>query len=613
MRSSWQKPITNKRYLHPPKSEKLYTLWPEGKLVFGDVEPADEQEDLYDKYVSSGLWFVRGNINGEIDFHNTEFINREDGIPIHAMKNLTGGLEFFIEAFSSFERRGRCFASLTVKNCMDRSITENIGFLLRTARECELVKHSPSHYRPFSPEVIEWHKLNSTWKADNRCFRYGENYVIYDCDRELSFIEKNGVAYTSISLSPGESWTIRIAYGEGETLRFDYDEERKSTIVAWQRELDRLNNIPIEISSDGKSLTMVNHLVTTLLQHFCYPSGCDYMIVRQGGLHRMIWPYEAMPVLEALTRLGNFDDYVEPIIDMYFEKCQIESGEIVPFGVRWAMCTSCALTSFAKYALTRGKEYFDKYRDRTYKAFLWIKNTRVKEKTEGIVKGLFPPLRSSDDALVFQNYGSTDTHNLEGLRQLYRAFSHFEDPAKEELRNEVEDYNAVLQNVWKGVRENASSDELRVSYTPIGDDTAVREAYGFSHTGAYISNYLDISTSDVEKIINYYTKRGFIKGGLYNKLPDKIAPGVYPYYLDENGRCLIWYIGAHEYSWFKYFMRHDMKERAKEIIDDCIRFGMTKDYYMVERYNERDPYFGPWMPNASANGRLLNMLLDYYL
>ena len=119
--------------------------------------------------------------------------------------------------------------------------------------------------------------------------------------------------------------------------------------------------------------------------------------------------------------------------------------------------------------------------------------------------------------------------------------------------------------------------------------------------------------SDKEKIINYYTRRGFIKGGLYNKLPDKIAPGVYPYYLDENGRCLIWYISAHEYSWFKYFMRRDMKDRAKEIIDDCIRFGMTKDYYMLERYNERDPYFGPWMPNASANGRLLNMLLDYYL
>jgi hypothetical protein len=39
---------------------------------------------------------------------------------------------------------------------------------------------------------------------------------------------------------------------------------------------------------------------------------------------------------------------------------------------------------------------------------------------------------------------------------------------------------------------------------------------------------------------------------------------------------------------------------------------MTSEYYMIERYHENDPYFCPWSPNASANGRLINMLLDYY-
>ena len=71
--NSWLKPITTRRYLQPPKCEKFYTLWAEGKLVFGDIEAADEREDLYNDYVSAGLWFVRFNIHGELDFHNTNW------------------------------------------------------------------------------------------------------------------------------------------------------------------------------------------------------------------------------------------------------------------------------------------------------------------------------------------------------------------------------------------------------------------------------------------------------------------------------------------------------------------------------------------------------------
>ena len=37
---------------------------------------------------------------------------------------------------------------------------------------------------------------------------------------------------------------------------------------------------------------------------------------------------------------------------------------------------------------------------------------------------------------------------------------------------------------------------------------------------------------------------------------------------------------------------------------------MTDECVMVERYHQRDPYFVPWSPNASANGRFINMLLD---
>jgi len=39
---------------------------------------------------------------------------------------------------------------------------------------------------------------------------------------------------------------------------------------------------------------------------------------------------------------------------------------------------------------------------------------------------------------------------------------------------------------------------------------------------------------------------------------------------------------------------------------------MTDEYYMLERYADNDPYYVPWSPNSSANGRTIIMLIDFY-
>ena len=297
-------------------SEMFYTLWPECKLIFGDVEPADERESLYWTYDSSGIWFVRGDINGELDFHNAEFVVREDGVPIHTLKNNAGGLIYSIEAFSEYKRRGRCFFRLTVTNKMKYSYTENIGFMMKTGREATLIKDAPNHYRPYSPELSRWYSIPSTWKMEDGCFRDGERYIAHTSDRKFTYNEKHSLAFAEVSLAPEESWSISFAYGEGEALPFDYEAEKEKTVAAWLGELKKIKNIPDSLIKDGVDLSMIKHLVSTLLQHFCCPKGEDYTILRQGGLQRMIWPFEAMPALEALNRLGDFDGYIEPVIDM---------------------------------------------------------------------------------------------------------------------------------------------------------------------------------------------------------------------------------------------------------------------------------------------------------
>ena len=53
-------------------------------------------------------------------------------------------------------------------------------------------------------------------------------------------------------------------------------------------------------------------------------------------------------------------------------------------------------------------------------------------------------------------------------------------------------------------------------------------------------------------------------------------------------------------------------EKAKEIIDAQLRYAMSDEYYFAERIDAKDPYFVPWSPNASATGRMLITLSNYY-
>ena len=77
----------------------------------------------------------------------------------------------------------------------------------------------------------------------------------------------------------------------------------------------------------------------------------------------------------------------------------------------------------------------------------------------------------------------------------------------------------------------------------------------------------------------------------------------------RNGDMHVWYTTNPEYYWFLTWLRLGNRERAEEIIQSQIRYSMTEEYYMIERYADNDPWYGPWSPNVSGNGRMILMLL----
>jgi len=138
-----------------------------------------------------------------------------------------------------------------------------------------------------------------------------------------------------------------------------------------------------------------------------------------------------------------------------------------------------------------------------------------------------------------------------------------------------------------------------VPLCPSGDDEKlIKGFYPYFGFGRFTANQI-VSDEDVDRILNYIKVEG-IKGekGLYGHMP-------YP-----DGNMHIWYTTNSDYDWFLTFKRLGRRTEAEDIVRCQIAYSMTDEYYMLERYADNDPYYVPWSPNASGNGRLLNMLLD---
>jgi hypothetical protein len=67
-----------------------------------------------------------------------------------------------------------------------------------------------------------------------------------------------------------------------------------------------------------------------------------------------------------------------------------------------------------------------------------------------------------------------------------------------------------------------------------------------------------------------------------------------------------------EHSRYTYYKHAGNRAECKKLLEALLRYNVTTEYYQCERYDDHDAYIAPWMPNASANGRLLMMLTDWY-
>ena len=642
-KATWLRPKTIRRYLHPIASERLFSLWCEGKIVFGEVNVKDfklgsgykEGRQYYFDLESCIVWLLYSKAAEQFDFKNVKNIITEDGTPVHGLSYEIDNQIISIEALCNTLRKSTCFAKISLKNTTNQKVKDTVALLLRSGKECELVYGTPNGYVRHEPDVKVQKKMPSTFRKlndtsvnlddageyddensvigdstalnnqveieRNTTYSDGTRYLNVKCDVNNHFDAKTGILYFDYELDANEEKNIYFSIDMGEIQDFDYEEEKQKNHEYWLNELKSLNKLPVELENDPKTYKMLRHMVTVLLQTFAYPIGEDYMISRQGGMMSICWPSEALFTIEALSKIGDFGKYLNPVFDTHFFVMQKESGEIGNVGAHWGSVTASVIFSFCKYAQSANKEIYDRYIKQVLAAYRWmIKVRKEVVDTNLLAGGLFPSQNSNDWEAPMQGWTLTDVFNIFAIKELIKTTKQYGDEKlSEEIKVEHDAYVKDMKRHFKKFYDAyEGKDELKIPLMPMGDDQQlIDDGFPLIYHGRFILSGVIEDEKDIRRVYNYMINHGICKDGLYGYMP-------YP-----NGNRHIWYMSFPDYYWHIIWTKLNEKQLARQIIDNQINYAMTDEYYMLERYEDNSPYYVPWSPNASATGRLIMMML----
>lgn len=594
----WEKPKTTRRYLHGPLSERLLTFWREGKLVFAENEHMADWYLPYTKQSAHAAWLVRGD-GTPFDFKSAELNVTAGGEPDHSQSWLDDGVCVRLSACAPFGRKPSMFARASFSNEGKAPVTREFLVLLRSAPEAMLVHSGPDVYSFYTVDVDKWLKIAAAdWTRRGDSFRSRDRFVSFGGKGTAVFswdAEKGGIRFL-VRLNPGETKCVDFTLGRGEEPSIGYDAARSAMKESWKSELSRIV-LPETARRDRENRKLVRHLAVQMLQCIAMPAnGANHVLPRQGGLQRLVWPGESIHVVTALNLLG-LSNYADMICDFYMTHCVQESGEAGPFRNNWAGDTAYVLRIFAQHCVaTRNTAMWRKHSEKAAKSFAWIRAKRTAD-------GLFPAMKSTDSASGLQHWGHTDLVNMEAFGWYAKACEMFAEPDAQEVRAEWKDYRAAIVKVLDGWRERSKGGDdlfLPITATGEGEDELVNQGFFYLHPAGFAESGL-LTTDELLRLRKNILRRGFAnENGLYMRHPSPVP---------EFNRH-IWYTTWSEKQWMAAWMRAGKFDLARQALEATLKYSVSDEFIVGERYHDTNPWYFPWSPNASGSGRIVQMLFD---
>ena len=199
--ATWERPITIKRYLHPPMSERIFTLWVEGKILFGEVNVKDfvvgsnykVGRNYYFDLESCFMWMLHGKDAQQFDFRKTKTVITEDGAPVHAVVMEKDDVEVKLEGFCNTVRKSSCFARITITNNGAQAAADQLMLMLRSGKEAQMLCGAPNGYVRHDPDLDAQKQIPVTWRFENGCYTDGIRFLRLKRDQQVGWDEAAGM------------------------------------------------------------------------------------------------------------------------------------------------------------------------------------------------------------------------------------------------------------------------------------------------------------------------------------------------------------------------------------------------------------------------------------
>jgi len=386
----------------------------------------------------------------------------------------------------------------------------------------------------------------------------------------------------------------------------DFDEARVACQAGWEAYLDRAASFQ---TPEGTVNAYVRTALINGLQMLAEEPGKPWLTCGQGGFYprKFIWSVELEQLLTMLDRLGYHDE-VRRALDYFMTtqdgskgpigKISSPEGSFAPF-VGWMAETGTVLSLVWQHNLcTPDKAWLATVAPRILKGAEFIRRERNATKIMRDGKpvphyGLMPEA-SPNDSSFLGHFLFSDEASWRGLQA---AASVFKELGREEagaLQADADDYLACIRKALDyATVEKEGCPGLRVINREVYGKTDTTFPYSLYAVDAQYYRVLGLRDARLPGIEAYLRSSG-------NMTEEFIAP--------MGGAA---YTGWSDLKWNKIWMAKGEREKVVRTFYGFMAYGFTEDLHIGdERFNRADPWWAPWQPNASNNGRLLEMATD---
>lgn len=629
---TWERPKTSRVYLHPHGSERLVMAQPDMKIVDLDLCYNEKHYDL----PGFGAHLLVGEDPCDFDTELTRWKRPEGGLPIYTLysPDPESGCETTMTVFSDTERIPASYCEVKIKNPHNEITRATLGILPRFATaDHYLTGLHDTGYEPYNCNARQWYLCRknpfSPTSEDPLTARaedgYGEIRILSSdpCgsirwisrEEQKNRMKAHDYYRYDCVLQPGESATVRFVLRKDSTAGCrSYDDALKETVRFWSEIQKKVKILP---DNPGKNTEdMFRQSITVMLQmlqRYKNPIDNDLIFARQGDVGRFLWVWEAVHFLTLLDRVG-LSSYVTDAYRTFFRLWQKESGKEKgkldnPY-VPWDNTTGACLAGLS-YHLTVQNDpaLFAEFHDRMTLAADYIQYRRSLA-GENEYQGLFPAGQGSDWGEIGQHWTFTDAVNAYGLGIMAKCYENFGATDAASIRAVYTDYHKTLKDILNRLAAEHHGEHAYILPHILG--ISFEESYNhcFYTAGAPYLLLLDIMEPDseiFEQMENFYREIGFLddEHGLAGRMTNDAcgADGLYGH---------VYYTGVAEPCWIHAWTKRGETEKAEKYANGILRYNVTPEYMVCERYASVDPWFTPWQPNASGAGRLDHFLLNYY-